>query len=157
MPVSYTHLDVYKRQLLHLSEICQALGATAETRRKSLNLWLILTLPTVNAIRENYPSAKITFLTSKENAALLRGFPEVDEVVTVDHASLRTQSGEKLPRWHSQPAVSEAAGSFCGRRFPSQSDSSGDRPDRSRKLFCGIARKGCVIGKSSRRRRLFPA
>src|SRR5580693_2037604 len=50
---------------------------------------VVLTLPAVNAIRDNFPSAKITFLTSKENAGLLRGFREVDEVISVDRAALR--------------------------------------------------------------------
>ncbi len=50
---------------------------------------VVLTLPAVNVIRENFPNAKITFLTSKENAVLLRGFREVDEVITLDRAALR--------------------------------------------------------------------
>jgi ADP-heptose:LPS heptosyltransferase len=35
---------------------------------------ILFTLPAVNVIRENFPSAKIAFLTSKENAPLLQGF-----------------------------------------------------------------------------------
>ncbi len=50
---------------------------------------VVLTLPAVNAIRENFPSAKITFLTSKENIALLRGFREVNEAIALDRAALR--------------------------------------------------------------------
>jgi ADP-heptose:LPS heptosyltransferase len=50
---------------------------------------VVLTLPAVNAIRENFPTAKITFLTSKENIALLRGFREVNEVIALDRAALR--------------------------------------------------------------------
>ena len=42
------------------------------------------TLPAVNAVRDNFPDAKITFLTSKENAPLLRGFREVAETITLD-------------------------------------------------------------------------
>ncbi len=47
------------------------------------------TLPAVNAIRNNFPSAKITFLTSKENAVLLRGFREVNDVIPIDRAAWR--------------------------------------------------------------------
>jgi ADP-heptose:LPS heptosyltransferase len=50
---------------------------------------VVLTLPAVNAIRENFPSAKITFLTSKENVPLLRGFREVNEAIALDRAALR--------------------------------------------------------------------
>ena len=51
---------------------------------------VVLTLPAVNAIRDNFPKSKITFLTSKENASLLQGFREVNEVITLDRAALRT-------------------------------------------------------------------
>ena len=50
---------------------------------------VIFTLPAVAALRENFPAAKITFLTSKENAPLLCGFREVSEVVALDRAALR--------------------------------------------------------------------
>ena len=51
---------------------------------------VVLTLPAVNAVRENFPSAKITYLTSRENAPLLSGFDEVDEVIPLDRAALRS-------------------------------------------------------------------
>jgi ADP-heptose:LPS heptosyltransferase len=50
---------------------------------------VILTLPAVNAVRDNFPAAKITFLTSKENAALLGGFREVNEIIAIDRDALR--------------------------------------------------------------------
>ncbi len=50
---------------------------------------VVLTLPAVNVIRDNFPTAKITFLTSKENTGLLRGFREVNDVIAVDRAALR--------------------------------------------------------------------
>jgi ADP-heptose:LPS heptosyltransferase len=50
---------------------------------------VVLTLPAVNAIRENFPSAKITFLTSKENASLLLGFRAVNDVIPLDRAAFR--------------------------------------------------------------------
>ena len=50
---------------------------------------VILTLPAVNLVRDHFPSAKITFFTLKQNAALLRGFRAVDEVIALDRAALR--------------------------------------------------------------------
>jgi ADP-heptose:LPS heptosyltransferase len=55
---------------------------------------VIFTLPAVGALREHFPAAKITFLTSNENAPLLRGFPSVNEVISLDRAALR--SGQPL-------------------------------------------------------------
>ena len=57
---------------------------------------VVLTLPAVHALRQNYPSAKITFLTSKENSGLLRGFREVDEVIALDRAALRAGNPAKV-------------------------------------------------------------
>jgi ADP-heptose:LPS heptosyltransferase len=57
---------------------------------------ILFTLPAVHAVRENFPSAKITFLVSKENAALLRGFREVDEVIAIDRAALRSGNPLKM-------------------------------------------------------------
>ena len=51
---------------------------------------VIFTLPAVHALQEHFPAAKITFLTSKENAALLRGFPQVSDVIALDRAALRS-------------------------------------------------------------------
>jgi ADP-heptose:LPS heptosyltransferase len=50
---------------------------------------VVLTLPAVHVVRENFPAAKITFLTSRENAALLEGFREVDDVIMLDRTALR--------------------------------------------------------------------
>ena len=57
---------------------------------------VVLTLPAVYAIRENFPSAKITFLTCKENAPLLRGFREVNQTITLDRAALRSGNPLKM-------------------------------------------------------------
>lgn len=51
---------------------------------------VVFTLPAVGVLREKFPAAKITFLTSKENAPLLRGFREVNEVIALDRAALRS-------------------------------------------------------------------
>jgi len=50
---------------------------------------VIFTLPAVWQVRECLPDAKIVFLTSRENAGLLRGFPAVDGVIEVDRAIYR--------------------------------------------------------------------
>ena len=55
---------------------------------------VLFTLPAVHRVRENFPGAKITFLTSRENAPLLEGFREVDGVITLDRA--RFQSGNPM-------------------------------------------------------------
>lgn len=57
---------------------------------------VILTLPAVNAVRENFPAAKISFLTSKENAPLLAGFREINDVITLDRAALRSGNPLKM-------------------------------------------------------------
>jgi ADP-heptose:LPS heptosyltransferase len=54
---------------------------------------VLFTLPAVHVVRQNFPGAKITFLTSRENAPRLEGFREVDGVITLDHA--RFQSGNQ--------------------------------------------------------------
>jgi ADP-heptose:LPS heptosyltransferase len=63
---------------------------------------VLFTLPAVNVVREHYPRAKITFLTSRENAPLLKGFRAVDEIISLDRARLqsghpRQMAGEIFP------------------------------------------------------------
>jgi ADP-heptose:LPS heptosyltransferase len=50
---------------------------------------VIFTLPAVWQVREHFPDAKIVFLTSRENAQLLRGFSAVNEVIEVDRGIYR--------------------------------------------------------------------
>jgi ADP-heptose:LPS heptosyltransferase len=57
---------------------------------------VIFTLPAVGALRENFPAAKISFLVSKENAGLLAGFREVNEVIALDRAALRSGNPFKM-------------------------------------------------------------
>ena len=58
------------------------------TRFKSMGD-ILFTLPAIHALRENFPKHKITFLTSQEFMPLLTGFPQVDEVVSLDRNSFR--------------------------------------------------------------------
>lgn len=57
---------------------------------------VVLTLPAVSVLRENFPAAKIFFLTTQENAALLRGFRDVDETITLNRAELRSGNPLRL-------------------------------------------------------------
>ena len=57
---------------------------------------VVLTLPAVHAVRQNFPAAKITFLTSKENVPLLQGFREVNDVIALDRAALRRGNPLKM-------------------------------------------------------------
>ena len=50
---------------------------------------VVLTLPAVSVLRPNFPEAHITFLTTKENSPLLRGFRDVNEVIAIDRNRLR--------------------------------------------------------------------
>jgi ADP-heptose:LPS heptosyltransferase len=55
---------------------------------------VLFTLPAVHVVRNSFPGAKITFLTSLENVPLLEGFREVDGVIALDRA--RFQGGNPL-------------------------------------------------------------
>ncbi|MDF7799465.1 glycosyltransferase family 9 protein [Pontiellaceae bacterium B1224] len=50
---------------------------------------IVLTLPAVHAVREHYPDAHITYLTRSSNSALLEGFKDVDEVLTLDQNAIK--------------------------------------------------------------------
>ena len=53
---------------------------------------ILLTLPAVQRLRDNFPHARLSFLTSKEHAPLLRGFAEVNDVIVLDRALYRQKS-----------------------------------------------------------------
>lgn len=57
---------------------------------------VVFTLPAVNVIRDHYPTAKITFLTSQENAPLLAGFRAVNEVIPLDRSAFRSGNPLKI-------------------------------------------------------------
>jgi ADP-heptose:LPS heptosyltransferase len=50
---------------------------------------ILFTLPAVSVVRDNFPKARITYLTSKENVSLIAGFREVDEVIGIDRSVFR--------------------------------------------------------------------
>ncbi len=51
---------------------------------------ILFTLPAVHLIRENFPHAKLHFLVAKENAGLVRGFSEIDEIIPLDRSPYRS-------------------------------------------------------------------
>lgn len=53
---------------------------------------VVFTLPAVNVVRDNFPAAKISFLTSLENAPLVAGFRGLDEIIPLDRAQLRQRN-----------------------------------------------------------------
>jgi ADP-heptose:LPS heptosyltransferase len=57
---------------------------------------VLLLLPAVSALRKNFPSARITFLTSAENALFLGGFRDVDEVLLINRKTLRSGNPFKV-------------------------------------------------------------
>ena len=50
---------------------------------------IVFTLPAVHAVRESFPKATLVFLTSREHAPILRGFSDIDEVLTLDREVFR--------------------------------------------------------------------
>ena len=50
---------------------------------------VVLTLPAVNVVRKNFPAARVSFFTVRENAPLLQGFRAVDEVMALDRAAFK--------------------------------------------------------------------
>jgi ADP-heptose:LPS heptosyltransferase len=57
---------------------------------------VVLTLPAVHLVRENFPTAKITYLTSRENFDLIRGFREINETIVLDREKLRSGNPLKV-------------------------------------------------------------
>jgi ADP-heptose:LPS heptosyltransferase len=53
---------------------------------------ILFTLPAVNLVRDCFPNAGLTFLTSSENAPLLRGFVALNNVLTLDRALYRRKN-----------------------------------------------------------------
>ena len=59
---------------------------------------VVLTLPALHALRENFPAAKISFLTTRENSPLLSGFRDVDETIALDRAAFRSGNPGRMAR-----------------------------------------------------------
>jgi ADP-heptose:LPS heptosyltransferase len=48
---------------------------------------VLFTLPAVHALKDCFPKAAITFLTSKENRPLIEGFADVTDIITIDRTA----------------------------------------------------------------------
>jgi len=59
---------------------------------------VLFTLPAVHAVRENFPEARLHFLVSRQNAPLLRGFSEIDEVIVLDQAVFLSKNFKAICR-----------------------------------------------------------
>ena len=53
---------------------------------------ILFTLPATQVVRDNFPDARIHFLVSKEYAEVVRGFPQVDEIIPFDRAVFRSKN-----------------------------------------------------------------
>jgi ADP-heptose:LPS heptosyltransferase len=51
---------------------------------------IIQSTPLIMTLKNNYPDSRITFLTVKKNYELLKTFPFVDQIITIDESSLLT-------------------------------------------------------------------
>jgi ADP-heptose:LPS heptosyltransferase len=47
---------------------------------------IVLTLPAVRVVRENFPEARLHYLVSAEHAPIVRGFADVDEIIPLDRS-----------------------------------------------------------------------
>jgi ADP-heptose:LPS heptosyltransferase len=69
-------------------------------------------LPAAHLVRDNFPDARITFLTSEEYSPLLRGFAGIDSVIPIDRALYRTKKPAAIWR-----ATRELLGRLRSERF----------------------------------------
>ena len=53
---------------------------------------VLFTLPAVNCVRQNFPSARISFLAHQNCAPLLKGFKAVDEILVLDRDVYRRKN-----------------------------------------------------------------
>ena len=108
---------------------------------------VVLTLPAVSVLRKNFPAAKISFLTTKENAALLRGFREVDETIALDRASFR--SGNP---WRMAGEIFRLIRRLRAGKFSLAVDLQGNGESAWLTWLTGAPQRWCVVHKPSRRR-----
>lgn len=64
---------------------------------------VVMTLPLVHRLRDNFPRTRLSFLVSSENAPLLQGFADVDEVIILNRAPFR--HGTLREMWHELRAL----------------------------------------------------
>ncbi len=108
---------------------------------------VVLTLPAVSVLRANFPAARITFLTTKENAELLRGFRDVDESVALDRAELR--SGNP---WRMAKEILRLLRRLRAGKFSLAVDFQGNGESAWMTRFTGATQRWGMVHKSGRRR-----
>ncbi|MCX5801170.1 MAG: glycosyltransferase family 9 protein [Candidatus Eisenbacteria bacterium] len=54
---------------------------------------VLLTTPALRALRRGFPDATLSVLVTRAGEAILRGNPNVDEIIVLDKSSLRSQAG----------------------------------------------------------------
>jgi ADP-heptose:LPS heptosyltransferase len=59
---------------------------------------IMFTLPAVHMIRENLPDCRITYLTTQSFASLLKGFPGIENLITIDRALYRRRNPGEIFR-----------------------------------------------------------
>ena len=59
---------------------------------------VILTLPALDVVRSNFPSARITYLTSAENSELLQGFEGLHDSLILNRNDLRSRNPMRVTR-----------------------------------------------------------
>jgi ADP-heptose:LPS heptosyltransferase len=108
---------------------------------------VVLTLPSVSVLRQNFPTAKITFLTTKENASLLKGFRDVDEAIVLDRAAFRSRNPWQIAKEFFCLLRQLRAG-----KFSLAVDLQGNGESAWLTRFTGAPQRWGIVHKASRRR-----
>ena len=108
---------------------------------------VVLTLPAVSVLRQNFPAAKITFLTTKENAALLQGFRDVDETLALDRAAFRSRNPWRIAKEFFRLLRQLRAG-----KFSLAVDLQGNGESAWLTRFTGAPQRWGIVHKPGRRR-----
>ncbi len=108
---------------------------------------VVLTLPAVSVLRQNFPTAKITFLTTKENAALLQGFRDVDETLALDRAAFRSRNPWRIAKEFFRLLRQLRAG-----KFSLAVDLQGNGESAWLTRFTGAPQRWGIVHKPARRR-----
>jgi ADP-heptose:LPS heptosyltransferase len=59
---------------------------------------IMFTLPAVHMVRENLPDCRITYLTTRSFAGLLKGFPGIEKVIAIDRDVYRSKNPGEISR-----------------------------------------------------------
>lgn len=107
---------------------------------------VVLTLPTLSVLRDNFPTSKISFLTIKRNAELLRGFKAVDEAIILDRDNLRG-----VHPWRLTGELYRLLRRLRAEKFSLAVDLQGNGESAWLTRFTGAKQRWGVVHKSGRR------